>query len=417
MPSIPADEDYRSGMHTCMSEVIKFISSTSFSDTDPEVKTKLLDHLANKLHSGSSKKAHTEPDRPCSYQTYSHENNTGVTNIDSETLPTSDTTNDSNNNLQTINDKNTTSLHPQTLPSQNSPIPSPVFAPYKSFQPMLDSVNQQQSVPTVPLTILVPANICSTAVGTTCVIPFNLSTASPQLGQTGVLATVTQQSQPNLTLNSGPGISLISASNAQSNAPISSRSSDIISLSPEGRIYTFTPKVLADTNRQTDSSFKTNDQIKPSSLPFSQRYHTLEEDGVSTSLRVNSLPHPLPTVLPTPPKVAAVNESLSTSGFPEATLRGAVVNKNCQAFPLKSSQMEEYDTTVIVQARRDRPSQERRPLNQEQSQGVGKLAFTEQGQNIEASINPSLPGSFSFVQHSKPSDICDNGATGMWRPW
>lgn len=417
MPSIPGDEDYRSGMHTCMSEVIKFISSTSFSDTDPEVKTKLLDHLANKLHSGTSKKAYTEPDSPCSYQTYGHENNVGDTNIDSTSLPISDTTNDPNNNLQTINDKNTTSLHSQTPPSQKSPIQSPVFAPCKSFQPLLDSVNQQQSVPTVPLTILVPANICSTAVGTTCVIPFNLPTASPQLGQTGVLTTVTQPSQPNFTLNSGPGISLISASNAQPNALISSRSNDIISLSPEGRIYTFTPTVLPETNRQTDSSFKTNDQMKPSCVSFSQIYHTLKEDDASASLRLNTLPDHLPTVLASPPKVATVNASLPNSGFPEASSRGTVVNENCQTFPQKCSHIEEYDTTVKVQARRDRLSQERRPLNQEQPQGVGKLSFTEQRQNIEASNNPSYPGSFSFVQHSKPSNICDNGATGMWRPW
>lgn len=174
------DQDYVSGIHTCVNEVVKFLTTTSFGKSEPEIKAKLLDHLANKLTCASSIRNGEIATALSSSPSFScFENNVTSTNTGRSE--------DVNNNMDAIS---------KPTPFQPAPV-SPTFAPLLTQPPMLKTISPSQSVqpllqvpqpitqsgsvPTVPVTILVPANICSASVGTTCVIPLTFSGQNPQL--------------------------------------------------------------------------------------------------------------------------------------------------------------------------------------------------------------------------------------------
>lgn len=174
------DQDYVSGMHTCVNEVVKFLTTTSFGKSEPEIKAKLLDHLANKLTSTSSiENGHISTALPSSPNFSCFENNVTSTNTGGNE--------DVNNNMNAISKPTPfqpAPISPSFTPLLTQPQTIKTFSPSQSVQPLLQvpqPITQSGGVPTVPVTILVPANICSASVGTTCVIPLTFSGQNPQL--------------------------------------------------------------------------------------------------------------------------------------------------------------------------------------------------------------------------------------------
>lgn len=171
-------------MHTCVNEVIKFLTTTNFGNSDPDVKTKLLDHLATKLTSSTKTSTH-ENSSVVSTSVCSTQLSPRFTCTDS--LVTSTETGnreDLNNNLSAIGNK----VGPAE-PSPLSPTYLQVFqqtSPLKTaqvnqpIQPLFQMPHASAGVPTVPVTILVPANFCSASMGTTF-LPLAFSNQSPQL--------------------------------------------------------------------------------------------------------------------------------------------------------------------------------------------------------------------------------------------
>ncbi|XP_060603399.1 protein hairy-like [Ruditapes philippinarum] len=268
--SCQVDEDYRSGMHTCMSEVIKFISSSQFSDADPEVKTKLLNHLANKLNSGTAQKTNMNHEAPYAYNTdTSPGKNIHMSNLsmmDTDSLSISDLSNDSNNNFQTMNVNSSEILTKPYEQKSKSPTPmvhSPVLTSFKPIQPVQDNVQQQGNVPTVPLTILVPANFCSATLGTTCVIPFNLPTASPQqFCQGNIIQTVPQSPQTSFAVTSNSSISFIQAPSFIQSAHPQTKVVEHSNISPQNKVYTFNPTVVSECNRSSTHTHAASERPK-----------------------------------------------------------------------------------------------------------------------------------------------------------
>ena len=179
-------DDYRTGVNSCIGEVIRFVTSSDICDT--ETKTKLLDHLANKVNSPS----------PTAKTTCTHlPTNTDTKNGDSAESVVSSSA-DANNNLTEAQVSSQTSpialctsqMPSGTIQSMGSYTPN-MTSQVNSLQTALTVQNIQsvcpisqtstQFLPNVPLTILVPANFCTTASGTTCVIPLTLSNSSSEI--------------------------------------------------------------------------------------------------------------------------------------------------------------------------------------------------------------------------------------------
>jgi hypothetical protein len=281
-----------------MSEVIKFISSSQFSDADPEVKTKLLNHLANKLNSGTAQKTNMNREVPYPYNTDSSSGkNVHMSNLsmmDTDSLSISDLSNDSNNNFQTMNDNSSeilTKAYEQKSKSPTSMVHSPVLTSFKPIQPVQDNVQQQGNVPTVPLTILVPANFCSATLGTTCVIPFNLPTASPQqFCQGNIIQTVPQSPQTSFAVTSNSSISFIQAPSFIQSAHPQTKVVDHSNISPQNKVYTFNPTVVSECNRSSTHTRAASERPKSAAtVSFTAALNSPERSAtVPSTLTLNS---------------------------------------------------------------------------------------------------------------------------------
>lgn len=243
------DQDYMSGMNTCVNEVIKFLTTTSFSNSDPEVKTKLLDHLANKLTCGTAHQSRDSstviPSSVCSTQT-----NPNFTCIDNNVTST-ETLNseDVNNNLHTnkANHTETSPLSPSynlLLQQTTSPSKPTSTPPAQHLFQVPQSIAQTGNVPTVPVTILVPANFCSPSMGPTCVIPLTFPGHSPQF--------LTQSDKPNTISPTLTLPSLISPNTAINLSPNTNlhpvvASSFVVPNSPDANVDS-----LRDTQKPND---------------------------------------------------------------------------------------------------------------------------------------------------------------------
>ena len=51
---VTSSSEYRAGMDTCVGEVMRVLTSSNVAGADPELKTRLIDHLATKLCSPAS---------------------------------------------------------------------------------------------------------------------------------------------------------------------------------------------------------------------------------------------------------------------------------------------------------------------------------------------------------------------------
>ena len=212
------DQDYVSGMHTCANEVMNFLTTASFGNNDPDVKVKLLDHLANRL---------TCPSSPTS------SDNASVKSHDAGSTPTSpsyasteamvtstETTSREDNNNSPIRVENKSSyldsnqLSPPVSPMSQSTSPLKPIHTNQHIQPLFQmpqSLNTSTAMPTVPVTILVPANFYSTNMAPQC-IPFsghgsqmitqsdNTASTSPSPAMP-VLRTSSPQSSPTSTMS------------------------------------------------------------------------------------------------------------------------------------------------------------------------------------------------------------------------
>ncbi|XP_045163552.2 hairy/enhancer-of-split related with YRPW motif protein 2-like [Mercenaria mercenaria] len=416
-PSSSVDEDYRSGMHTCMSEVIKFISSSHFSDADPEVKTKLLNHLANKLNSGTTHERNTDPDTSYAYQKEISENNCfmpNMTNTDTDSLSISDMSNDSNNNLQTISDKNTPFSVNVRNPKSPPPTPlmaSPLLTSYKPIQPVQETLQPPSSVPTVPLTILVPANICSATLGTTCVIPLNLPTGSPQLSQAAnFFQTVSQPSQTSFTINSNSGISLIQTPNVVQNTQLSSKVNELSNLSPQNKFYTFTPTVLSNCNRTQNGSYTTKETVKPATVPFTTMLSPQDRSEGSTIPNLNHKTDATKEPVANYQIIAQPNEF----SIPQITEFPRMVTDSNKSVALNYP-FNESRTDIVNEIVRDKVYQ--RKVDQHNLREKDRPIHYEQGQfsGISKSAAERLEER-SVMYNRQPGNGCDD-ASDMWRPW
>ncbi|KAL4220921.1 Transcription factor [Mactra antiquata] len=276
-PSNVSDEDYKSGMHKCMSEVIKFISSSNFSDADPAVKTKLLDHLANKLSDTTVKVTSDIP-----YQRHSLSPRTNNLCCPKLADDFSDTDNDANNNVNSVSPP----LHQETPGTI-----SPMFSSGKTALPESDQQLQQVSqtnLPTVPLTILVPANLCSTPIGTTCVIPLNIPGINQQqINQSNFIPSIATSgltTYNSLTLPSASGISLLSNQNTlMATTPASSTVTNTI---PENnKTITFSPTVITD-NTNIEQNTMPNIYSNPSTMSSSTTATAPSRSPIALQLNV-----------------------------------------------------------------------------------------------------------------------------------
>lgn len=322
-PSGPNDNTYRSGVNTCMSEVIKFISSSSFSDTDPEVKTKILDHLATSLSTGrqrlataSTRGQETFPNVPVNEASLD-------SSVDEDRFrSTSAVSSDSNNNSQAVDNKNGACpafIQVQSPTVSLSPQVSPVLASYKPIEHAFDKQNipNPSNVQTVPLTILVPANFCSSPLGTTCVIPLSFQNTYPQDNRpqllTGHASLYTSEASPTASV----GISLVNSPNlAQNTFPSTTNvlvapqtgNSSFIALAPLRSPTEVLPSA-------SDSAFvkATSDKlVSPSFLPHSP----LTSKGygkVSSTDKCDNLPLDISTK--SSRQTLSSNEMLRSSGL------------------------------------------------------------------------------------------------------
>ena len=402
-----------------MSEVIKFISSSHFSDADPEVKTKLLNHLANKLNSGTAQRSDMDQDAPYSYQKDSNpEKSVRMTNrisVDTDNLSISDLSNDSNNNLQTVNDNSAqflSNIHQQKSISPTPTIPSPVFTSYKPIQPVPESVQQQGNVPTVPLTILVPANLCSATFGTTCVIPLNLPTASPQqLCQGNIIQTIPQSPPANFAITSNPSISLIQAPNLIQSAQSQNKAVELSNVSPQNNVYTFTPTVLSEYNRTpTQAPQGTPERSKSTSVPFTMTLNSPEQYGQSKKL---NLDFPADSTKETA-ITFKTSKNLNELSFNSASKNSETCSQHVRDGNQKCAQTNTSNFTFrSASIANDKHQNIRIP---EYTDLYKRIERTEQGAFSEINKLSVQPDNRSPIFNRNHDNICDN-TPDMWRPW
>lgn len=167
------DEEYKNGVNTCISEVIKYVAANDLCDTD--VKTKLLDHLADKI-TGTKV---TQPSTLC----LQHEPVTSsMISPSLSDLSNQSSDLDCNNNIQMSQQPNqpdsSTPVDQGSMPAVSSSsglaaVPQSSFVPVRPL-PILPATSQQHQTQTVlsnfPLAIVVPANLYSpSSTGTACV--------------------------------------------------------------------------------------------------------------------------------------------------------------------------------------------------------------------------------------------------------
>lgn len=190
---VTSSSEYRAGMDTCVGEVMRVLTSSNVAGADPELKTRLIDHLATKLCSPASP-SDSVKSQNCSRSLKSPKLKSPHTNTANAILSTSLEGNemeDSGGADSTTQQKDT--LSPPSSVNQMSmalPVTSSTFSCVHtdalSSNTMLVSGNSgqvlppQANYPSVPLTILVPANFCN-QLGATCVIPiaFTGTSSSP----------------------------------------------------------------------------------------------------------------------------------------------------------------------------------------------------------------------------------------------
>ncbi|WAR14421.1 HES1B-like protein [Mya arenaria] len=291
MSPVPSDEEYKSGIDTCVSEVIKMLTSNDLGNTDPEIKTKLIDHLANKLCTPIYPNP-AQSESPGSMQTHDVLNSTvdrfgknrlGVLKKPSEDLGISPHVQQYNPNSEIsanepslVSSPNVVGASLVSSPNVVGASPQPIYqvttVPFSNFSPSDNTVKSSMdsnqlttshsNISTVPLTILVPANFCSTQLGTTF--------CSTQLGTTCMIPVAWTGASSNYPQQQTNDYSTIGA-------PLSSYVSNIspqqlLNLSPPfgsqiTPIQTYTiPENVPDSEMDTAATLQTitSDQIESS---------------------------------------------------------------------------------------------------------------------------------------------------------
>ncbi|KAH3827478.1 hairy/enhancer-of-split related with YRPW motif protein 2-like isoform X2 [Dreissena polymorpha] len=335
-----SDSDYKSGIETCVGEVMRVLSSTEVDGAGQEMKSKLLTHISNRLgtspnHSANFRSSGTAAISPRVNECSERQQ---FTTSPSAHAQTDNTANTDGVEAENIHEEDNAApelfsvwrpppLLPGTVPRQISPIQEAGNS---------DLVAAQSAAPNVPVTILVPANIYTTQNGGTFFIPVAFSGAIPYLSpQASALdsycTTISSGINTVVSMPQVFGISPSYTSNSNTcSASITTNISPVIVYRDNTNAEDTTEHFAQPNSSQTQMPQKRTDDSKTISVPTVIRRTStgpaqLTCSPVYTPVAKRLEPPQGCAILPKPP---ALNTSYCSQSYNQSYARSAFLHMN-----------------------------------------------------------------------------------------